>query len=98
MVGPTTDHTEIRRWAQAQNATPAEMHTYVFDAEPVRLRFVFGELNELAKKDLRPISWEQFFAMFEIQGLALVYDQGPNYEILQIEKKRSPQRFDPAMN
>lgn len=87
MRGPTTDHASIREWARAHQATPAELEEHIFDGAPVRLRFVFGEFDELAKKEVHPISWDQFFAMFELLGLALAFDGGQQYEILELQKQ-----------
>ena len=88
MRGPTTDHREIRLWAQGCQATPVEVHTRIHDGEPAQLRFIFGELARAAtEEELRPISWEQFFAMFDVLELAMVYDQGRQYELLQTNKR-----------
>ena len=92
MCGPTTDHEEIRRWAEAHNAVPAEVFPHLFDGEPAVLRFLFG-VDPIGTTELRPISWENFFAHFDLLGLALVYDDQPTYELLQIEDK-SAFRFD----
>ena len=92
MTGPTTDHEEIRRWAQAHNAVPAEVHPRKFDSEPAVLRFLFG--NAPAQADtLEAVTWEHFFALFDLMGLSLVYDSDNTYELLQIEAK-SVYRFE----
>ena len=91
MTGPTTDHAEIRRWADRQRAAPMEIQQHVFDSEPSRLHFVFGKTT-VDPRELKAISWEQFFAVFDLLGLALVYDD-TQFEFLQVEK-RSAYRFD----
>lgn len=83
MIGPTMNHNEIRRWADSQNAKPAELHQNVFDSEPARLHFVFGDTS-LPGDQLKMISWEQFFAVFDLLGLALVYDETPQFEFLEM--------------
>lgn len=90
MLGPTTDHEEIRRWANTVGAKPAEVSPNIFDGEPAILRFVFGSV--LAGAEFRVISWDNFFALFDAMGLALVYDESPQYQLLQVEEK-SAYRF-----
>ena len=92
MGGPTTDHQEIQSWAQAHNALPAEVLPRKFDGEPAILRFVFKHLPVQAEM-FEQITWENFFALFDLMGLSLVYDGGSSYELLQIEAK-SVYRFD----
>jgi hypothetical protein len=89
---PTSNHEEIRRWAEANQFSPAEQLPVRVDGEPAELRLL-SEPQINARQDKRLISWEEFFAKFDEQGLAFVYDQdsaGYN-EILQIEQ-RSPYR------
>ena len=83
---PVTDHEEIRRWAAANNAVPAEVFPHVFESEPAILRFIIGSAPA-AQPELRPISWESFFAQFDLLGLAFVS------QLLQIEEK-SAYRFE----
>ena len=42
-TGPTTDHKEIRRWAERHKAVPTELLPHVLDSEPALLRFVLAE-------------------------------------------------------
>lgn len=69
-----------------------EIQQHVFDSEPARLHFVFGK-TAVSPKELKSISWEQFFAVFDLLGLALVYDESPRFEFLQVEE-RSVYRFE----
>ena len=92
MRGPTTEHGEIRRWAEETGASPVELSQQTFDCKPTMLSFIFGDAGD---ENIRPISWESFFASFDLLGLALVYD-GPDptrYELRQIEE-RSAYRFE----
>jgi hypothetical protein len=93
MRGPITDHEEIRRWAESRKAFPAEVFPRLFDSEPAVLRFVFGKPLVDEENGIRVITWENFFALFDLMGLSLVYDSDHQYELLQIEAK-SPYRFD----
>jgi hypothetical protein len=100
IIGPTTDHAEIRRWAESKGAVPTEVLPHVLDSEPALLRIMFAEqARDLA--DVRIIAWEEFFVKFDGLGLTFVYDddRGGYNEILQNEEK-SPYRhpkYRPSM-
>lgn len=87
----TTDHAEILRWAGIRGATPAQIDPLKFDGEPAILTFLFGDVAE-STTDVATISWDQFFALFDLLGLSLAYDGG-EYELLQIES-RAVHRFE----
>ncbi len=82
---PTRDHKEIRRWAAKHDAMPAESTPITFDSEPTMLHFLMGAAKE-GTPELHPISWESFFAKFDLLGLALAYDEGtPRFDLVRIE-------------
>ncbi len=88
---PTTDHLEIRHWAQKHNVVPVEVLPDHVDSEPATLRLVL--LAQAKRSGLQEISWDEFFIKFDELGLTFVYDNdstGYN-EILQVES-RSPYR------
>ena len=88
IVGPVTDHAEIRRWADANHAVPTEVLPHEVDSEPAIIRLMIAEQAK-DPKDVRLIEWEEFFLKFDSLGLSLVYDDdstGYN-EILQTEEK-----------
>ena len=92
MSRPTTNHNEIRCWASAHKAMPAEILPGRVDAEPAELAFFIpGQTG--AQKKLRIISWEDFFANFEAHGLSFTHELLPNggpgsrFELLQIDAK-----------
>ena len=91
---PTTNHQEIVAWASRNNAVPTEKLPQIVDGEPEVLRFMIREQAEV-RKDVRLISWEEFFLKFDELGLSFVYDNGTSgdNEILQIEE-RSPYRTE----
>jgi hypothetical protein len=67
----TTDHSEIRDWAEARGGRPARVKgTGHNKNDPGLLRLDFGEPDE----NLDEISWEEFFEKFEASNLALLYD------------------------
>ena len=94
MCGPTTDHAEILSWAARHGAVPAEVRVLKFDGEPAALRFLFGKHRE-GTPELHPISWADFFAHFDLLGLALAYDDTPDFEILRIEERSASANVDP---
>jgi hypothetical protein len=69
MSTTTTDHDEIRRWAEERGGRPATAKGTESGGEPGVLRFDFNEPEE----SLEEISWEDFFRKFDDAGLALVY-------------------------
>ncbi len=66
---------------------PCTSFTIIFDGEPVKVgfRLMNGTKGE---PEFTPISWEGFFALFDLLGLALVYDESSSatYELLQSEE------------
>lgn len=92
IAGPTTDHNEIRSWAEKNQSVPTEILPQIVDGEPVTLRIMRPDLAG-NRRDVRVIPWEDFFAKFDLLGLTFVYDNdatGYN-ELLQIES-RNPYR------
>ena len=85
MRGPTRDPIEIRQWAERHQAMPAQILPHVFDSEPTILTFIFGG-ERLPVENIRPITWDAFFAQFTLLNLALVYDDSPTCEILHADK------------
>lgn len=64
----TTDHDEIRRWAEERGGRPSIVRT---DGEGGILRIDFQEPDE----NLEPISWDEFFRIFEDRNLAFLYQE-----------------------
>jgi hypothetical protein len=63
----TTDHDEIRKWAEARGGRPARVSD-TGDAGGI-LRIDFQDPDE----GLEEIDWETFFDVFEDRGLAFLY-------------------------
>ncbi len=92
IAGPTTDHHEIRLWAQSRAAVPVEILPSFVDGEPALLRLMPKEqANDMP--NVRVIGWEEFFCKFDALGLTLVYDNASTdyNEILQRDE-HSPYR------
>jgi hypothetical protein len=69
----TTDHDEIRQWAEARSATPTVVGDTHDEEGSGILRFDFPGYD--SGDDLEEISWEEFFQIFEERDLALVYQE-----------------------
>src|SRR5215213_2522829 len=63
----TTDHDEIRRWAEERGGRPSVVRTA--RRQGGILRFDFGEDDE----KLEETSWEEFFKIFEDSKLAFLH-------------------------
>ena len=63
----TTDHDEIRRWAEERGGRPSVIRTG--DGPGGILRFDFGEDDE----NLEETSWDEFFQIFEDSDLAFLH-------------------------
>ena len=67
----TTDHEEVRRWAEQRGAKPSTVRGTEREEEVGVLRLDFPGYSGEGR--LEEISWEQFFEKFEESELALVY-------------------------
>jgi len=65
----TTDHGSIRRWAEERGAIPATVKSTKAHSEPGVLRLDFEPRDEA----LEPIDWDAFFAKFDKEALAFLY-------------------------
>lgn len=68
----TTEHTLIRRWAEARNAKPASVKGTGGKSVGV-LRLMFPGFGAGKSQSLREISWEDFFKKFDENELAFIY-------------------------
>jgi hypothetical protein len=68
----TTDHDLIRKWAEDRGGRPVRVLN-VFGAQPdeshLRIDFLFDKYDD----GVQQISWDEFFAIFDREGMALVY-------------------------
>jgi anaerobic selenocysteine-containing dehydrogenase len=62
----TTDHEEIRKWAEERDGHPALIKT---KGKGGVLRIDFGEKEE----EFEEISWDEFFDIFDQNDLAFLY-------------------------
>jgi hypothetical protein len=90
---PTTDHEEIRRWAERHGGHPAHVRDTGGRNDPGVLRIDFPGFS--GEDRLEPISWEQFFQAFDENGLALLYrDEDRFNKLVSRETAGSRERGD----
>lgn len=71
-IKTTTDHDEVQRWAQERGGSPARVHNpFNNSGDGFELRIDF--LREKYNDDVHPLSWEEFFDIFDRQRMVLVY-------------------------
>ena len=69
----TTDHDEIRRWAEERNGKPATVRgTQDDDGSPGVLRIDF-EGYGAGEEELEPVEWEAWFEKFEESEVAFLH-------------------------
>jgi hypothetical protein len=79
----------IRRWADQRNALPARMPGADADDPPTVLRFDFEGGGD---EDLRPISWDEWFDVFDGRDLVFIYlepsegEKGNTYRLESAER------------
>ncbi len=82
---PTREHWRIQRWAHVQNAIPAQIRRLKLDGEPAILTFLFGEVPA-AGPEICPISWEAFFAQFDLMKLSMAFDEeSTDFSIVKVD-------------
>ena len=69
----TTDHEEIRRWAEERGGKPARVKRTGGGDDPGILRIDFPGYS--GADSLEEISWDEFFRKFDENGLALLYQE-----------------------
>ena len=69
----TTDHAEIRRWAEARDGTPARVRGTGDDSDPGILRIDFP--GGAGEDELEHIDWDEWFEKFDQQGLAAILQE-----------------------
>lgn len=70
----TTDHEEIKKWAEQRGGQPAIVRGTENKEEGTGLlRIDFQGGGEGPDPSLQPISWEEFFQTFDERNLAFLY-------------------------
>jgi hypothetical protein len=84
----TTDHQEIRRWAEARGGHPACVKgTRENGREGCMLRISFRE-----EDSLEPMSWDEWFDIFEENQLTFLHQDMKGKQISRFNKLVSRQR------
>jgi hypothetical protein len=71
----TTDHDEIRTWAEARGGKPACVKGTGRKSDVGMLRLEFPDNPRANDEGLAEISWDDWFEAFDANGLALVYQE-----------------------
>lgn len=74
MAETTTDHDEIRTWAERHEGVPAAVEKTHGRSDVGIIRIMFPKAPHSEHDALVEISWEEFFAEFEQKKLALLYE------------------------
>ena len=69
----TTDHEQIRRWAEERGARPARVQGTGGAGDPGLIRLDFPGFS--GQESLEEISWDDWFTAFEENELALIYQE-----------------------
>jgi hypothetical protein len=69
----TTDHDEIRRWVEERGGRPAHVKETGADGDPGVLRIDYPGVGD--DEALEELPWDEWFAAFEENKLALVYQE-----------------------
>ncbi len=68
----TKNHKEIKKWAELRKGRPAIVRGIEDDEGTGLLRIIFEESSE---KDLKEISWDEFFKTFDDRNLTFLYQE-----------------------
>lgn len=69
----TTDHDEIRRWVEEHDGRPVSVRGTGEGGEAGVLRIDFP--GGAGEERLEPIDWEDWFAKFDAENLAFLYQE-----------------------
>lgn len=70
----TTDHDEIRKWAEARGGRPAAVRSTQGRDGIGIIRLEFPDAPHAKDQNLEEISWDEFFEKFDEAKLALLYE------------------------
>ncbi|HET8997305.1 MAG TPA: hypothetical protein VFN42_11615, partial [Acetobacteraceae bacterium] len=74
MAHATTDHNQIRKWAEAKGGKPAAVDRTHKGGDVGIIRIMFPDNPQSEHQSLVEISWDEFFREFESRKLALLYE------------------------
>lgn len=70
----TTDHDEIRRWAEARGGKPAAVKATHRKGDAGIIRLIFPDAPYANEESLEEITWDAFFEKFDAAELALLHE------------------------
>ena len=79
MSKTTTNHDEIRAWAEKHGAIPAAVDRTHDDGDVGIIRLMFPKVKQSEHGSLVEISWDEFFEQFDESELALIIDDNSNF-------------------
>lgn len=82
MAKQTTDHKEIRRWAERHGGKPAAVKSTHREREAGIIRIMFPKAPHSEHDALEEISWDEFFDKFDDSKLELLYEEDSNFSKL----------------
>jgi hypothetical protein len=82
MSNTTTDHNEIRRWAEQHGGRPAAVEGTGSGDDPGILRIMFPDAPQHDDENLEELAWDEWLQAFDANGLALVYEPDANFNKL----------------
>jgi hypothetical protein len=71
----TTDHDQIREWAEQRGGIPACVQGTGDSDDVGIIRIEFPDAPNSRDQKLQEIDWDEFFEKFDDQGLALLYQE-----------------------
>ena len=71
----TTNHDEIRKWAEARGGRPAAVSSTHSRGDPGIIRIEFPGAPNANDDALEEISWNEFFEKFDEANLALLHQE-----------------------
>ncbi len=75
MAKTTTDHDEIRKWAEKHGGKPASVKSTHKGEDAGIVRLMFPDAQNSHHDALEEISWDEFFEKFEESKLALLFEE-----------------------
>ena len=82
MSETTTDHDQIRKWADQHGGKPAVVKSTHGDGGVGIIRIEFPDAPNSKNDSLEEISWDEFFKQFDDHKLALIYEPKSNFNKL----------------
>ena len=74
MANTTTDHDQIRKWAENKGGKPAAVKRTHQGGDVGIIRIMFPDRPQSEHDALEEISWDEFFRQLEESKLALLYE------------------------